>query len=168
MRRGSHSAFTLLEMIAAVVVMSIIASVVMPLIVSSTDAYSVTKQARGESERALYALERLQRLVRETPWMSDDSGIGFTAADSGSLTLESGVRVRLDTDRLVIRDAAGAEHDLCTGVTTFVIRCYDASGDEMAVIMPNEIHRVGIELACGSTTLSTYAMPRAWIGRETP
>lgn len=166
--RQHDRGFSLLELLTTATIMSIIAAVITPIILASSDAYVATRDARADTERVLYALDRVGLLIREIPWASDDSGIGITTADPERLVLESGAGLRLTGTTLEILDESGAPHPLCADVEGLELVYFDESGRPMSPIVPTQIHRIAIRVTSGGVTLSTHAMPRAWIWSDSP
>jgi len=163
--RPDRAAFTLLELVTAMTIMAIIGAVVMPVIVSASDTYAASREARASTERVLHALDRFARLVRRAPWAEDDSGLGVGVAQGERLEFEDGTGMRLDADTLVILDESGVAHALCTRIDAIEFLYLDAHGDAMDPVVPERIHRIGVRITSGGFTLSAYAMPRVWIGR---
>lgn len=157
--------FTLVELIVAMTIMSVIAVVVMPIIVSSTDTYASARSARGTTERVVYALERFGRLVREAPFDEDAGVLSVTSASATSLVFGDGTGIRLSGDRLEMLAPDGDWVTLCTGVDRARLTYFDDSGDPMMLVAPGEIRRVGLTVESGGFTLGGYAFARSWIGR---
>jgi len=146
-------------------IMGIIGAVVMPVIVSTGDMYAASRDARSSTDRVAHALDRFARLVREAPWAEDDSGLGVRVAQPDRLEFDDGTGLRLVGGTLVILDDTGNEHDLCADIDALAFVYLDEGGDEMGVVVPGQIHRIGLRLTSGGFTLSACAMPRTWIGR---
>lgn len=162
----SRTGFSLLELIVAMIIMSIIAGVITPIIMTSTDSYAVSRDTRADTDRVLYALERTARFVRETPFAADDSGIAVQSATSSQFILQDGSGFRLSGSDFEILKPGGTSAILCSDVDRISLVYYNAAGNPMALVNPVNIHRVSLQIQSGSTTLSMYAMPRSWIGRE--
>ena len=160
------NAFTLLEMIVAMTIMSIIAAVIMPIIMTSTDSYAVSRDTRAATDRVLYALERAARFVRETPFAVDESGLAVQTANASQFILQDGSGFRISGSNFEILKPGGTSAILCSGVDRISLVYYDAGGNPMSLVNPANIHRVSLQIQSGSTSLSMYAMPRSWIGRE--
>ncbi len=160
-RRG----FSLLEMIMASTVMSIVAVVIVPVIMASTDSYVSSRDTRASTDRVLYALERVARLVREAPFAADESGLDVLSATDAQLIFVDGSGVRISGDRLELLGPGGNASVLCTGIDKMDLSYFDSSGGSMGTADPRSIHRVSLWIQSGQITLEMYAMPRAWIGR---
>lgn len=157
--------FTLLEMLVAMVIVSVIAAVLMPIILTATDGYTVSRDTRASTDRVLYALERSARFIREVPFADDDSGLAIASAGSSSLVLSDGRGLRLSAGNLEILDAGGSSAVLCSDVDRLTISYFDESGNPIVLMNPQLIHRIGLQIQSGDIVLETYSMPRAWIGR---
>ncbi len=164
-RYSTGNGFSLLEMIVAMVVMSVISVVVMPVIVSATDSYAVARDTRAGTDRVLYALERSSRFVRESLFEADESGLAVQAATSNQFILDDGSGIRLNGSDLELINAGEQPSVLCTEVDRIQFNYYDSAGDIMALVNPQQIHRVSLRIQSGPIVLEMYAMPRAWIGR---
>jgi len=164
-RLGTDCGFSLLEMIVSMTVMSIIAAVVMPIIVTSTDAYAVSRDTRADTDRIIYALERAARLVRETPFAPDESGLSVQSATSNQFVLVDGSGIRLNGSELELLMPGGVSSVLCVDVTRIQLAYYNSAGAAMPIVLPAQIHRVSLQIQSGPVTLEMYAMPRSWIGR---
>ncbi len=158
--------FSLLEMIIAMTVMSVIAAVIMPVIVSSTDAYAVARDTRADTDRVLYALERSARLVREAPFAADESGLAVQVGSATRFILTDGSGLRLSGDQLELLKPGGQSSVLCSGIDRVQFTYYDSSGAPMTIVNPSQIHRVCMRIQSGAVDMEMYAMPRSWIGRE--
>jgi len=157
--------FSLLELIVAMTVMSVISVVIMPVIVSATDSYAVSRDVRADTERVLYGLERAARLVRETPFAIDGSGLDIQTATASQFLLTDGSGFRLSGSELELLSAGGDSSVLCTEVDRIQIVYFDSAGNPMAIVTPAQVHRVSLQIQSGPVVLEMYAMPRAWIGR---
>jgi len=160
-----YGGFSLLEMIVSMTVMSIIAAVVMPIIVTSTDAYAVSRDTRADTDRVLYALERSARFVRETPFAADASGLAVGSATTTQYLLADGSGIRLNGSELELLKPGGVSSVLCVDVDRIQIAYFDSSGNAMAIVLPAQIHRVSLQIQSGPVALEMYAIPRSWIGR---
>ncbi len=157
--------FTLVELLLAMTVMSIVAVVVMPVIVSSADAYASARSARGTTERVVYALERFGRVVREAPFDEDSGGLGVASASVSVLVFDDGTGIRVNGSALEMLAPDGDWVTLCAGVDRARLTYYDEGGDPMVLVAPGSIRRVGITVESDGFTLGAYAFARSWIGR---
>lgn len=148
------------------IIMSVIAAVVMPVIMTATDAYTTSREVRSSTDRVLFALERSARFVREIPFKSDESGLDIFSASTTQLMLTDGTGIRLQGSRLELVDASGAGAVLCDGVDRISFQYFDKAGNSLTLIQPSLIHRVSLQIESRSVVLKMYAMPRSWVGRD--
>ena len=122
-----NRAFSVLEMIVAMTIMSIIAATVMPIIVSATDSYAVSRDVRADTDRVLYALERSARFIRETPFAADESGLAIQSASATQFILTDGSGLRLSGSELELLQPGGQSSVLCVDVDRIMFTYYDRS-----------------------------------------
>jgi|GEM_PF-1871598 len=159
-----RSGFSLLELLVASIVMSIICVVVMPVIMSSTDAYAVARDTRSDTDRVLYALERAARIVREAPFAADESGLSVQTANSTQFILTNGSGFRLSGTDFELLKPGGQASLLCEDVTGIQLTYFDDSGNPLVIVNPAQVHRVNLRIESGLVVLEMYALPRSWIG----
>jgi len=165
-RSTGRSGFTLLELVAATTVMSIIAAVVMPIIVTATDSYAVSRDTRADTDRVLYALERAARVVREAPMTVDGSGLDAQTATSTSFIFTDGSGLRINGTDFELLKSGGQASVLCSDVDQIRFNYFDSAGNPLSPIDPARVHRVNLQIRSGPVTLDMYTLPRAWIGAE--
>lgn len=157
-----RAAFTLLEVVAAVVVLSIITVVVMPVVQVTLQHYAAGVSERAAAERAAFAIDRCVRVLREVP--VDDSGLaGLATMESDTVILSDGSGLELDGDTLLLRAAGGEGHPLCTGVSAFSL-VYLAADGTTATTDPALIERVNVTLAADGVEMGAAAYLRGRIG----
>ena len=164
LRRKQHG-FTLLELLASVVVMSIISVVLMPVIASASDSYVVARQVRGATERAAFALDRVSRIVREAPIGDAESGVGITGATERSVVFSDGSGVQLVGTTLEMLVPGSNAVPLCLDVQSFTVNFIGADGMTDVRQNPTTTHRIGIVIETDGVTMSILAHPRVWIGQ---
>ncbi len=134
-RRSVRRGFTLVEVIAVIVLLSVLGGVTSSLILNSTAAFtdsSIRMQLHGE------ASVTLDRLVREWREIDADPVTGpptphITEASIAAMSWSADSRVRLEgTDLLLAADGA-AEHLLCNCVSEFTIAYFDESNRPLLV-----------------------------------
>lgn len=159
------SGFSLLELIVAVTVMSIIAVVIMPIITTSTDAYAAARDTRAGTDRVVYALERTARVVRQTPFAADESGLDLQTVSPTQYILTDGSGFRLNGTDLELLKPGGDAFILCTDIQKLAIAYFDQAGMPITPADLTLIHRVNLQIYTGTIMLDMYALPRSWIGR---
>ncbi|GJM18834.1 MAG: hypothetical protein DHS20C14_10470 [Phycisphaeraceae bacterium] len=154
--------FTLLEVMAATVVLSIIVVVVFPVVAIMISAHAQSVSDRAGIERAAFASDRVVRLIREIS--IDVAGDAeLTTILSDELILADGSGVRLDGTDLVLLDTSGTAHVLCEDVSAFGLTYLGADG-QTATVVPGEIWRVGVAITADSVELRTAGFIRERIG----
>lgn len=160
-RRG----FTLVELLAAIVVIGAVLSVAASIVLSSADAYAAASSQREAEERISLALDRMVRAIREAPEdpaMPGSPDIADAASDA--ITLNGGVRYSIKSGVLFEKNAAGDASPLCTGVTVFELTYLGGDGlpvDLAGGAPTTDIRRVIIRLAAGGAELQTSVFVRA-------
>lgn len=162
-------AFTLIELIAAIVVFSLVSMVFAGIMLESAEAYASASEARERGERASLAMDRIVRLIREIPENEAAPGTpDITDASATALELGNGAAVRLSGSTLIlIVPDAPAPAVLCTEVSAFELTYLGADGMELALGAGDttaDIHRINVRLACGQIELRTSAFLRVALG----
>lgn len=160
--RHAHRGFTLLEMVAAILVVSIISAVVLPVVLTSTQHYAEAVSEREAVDASAFAIDRAVRFVREIP--VDDAGEAEIATIGGSsLVLDDGSGVELSGTDLVLRDTSGTAHVLCDDVDTFTLTYLSEDG-VTATADRAAVWTVAIRLETRGVDLRSEAFIRERIG----
>ncbi|MFG0305219.1 MAG: type II secretion system protein [Phycisphaerales bacterium JB040] len=125
-------AFSLVEMIAAVTVVSIAGAVVFPSVSVLLDRLEDARVRRVESDRLHTALDQITRVVSEWPvengalqglTVTRDGGAitGLVCADAGG--------VRIDSGTVSIVDELGRDGWLCDGIVSFSLALLGPADD---------------------------------------
>jgi len=159
----SRGAFTLVEILASIVVISVVAAVVLPVITGATDTYSNAATTRRAAERGSYAMERTIRLLRDTPEGVTTDTVGISTAAADSILFTDGRGLSLSGTTLSLRDTDGTTAALCEDVTTFTITYFGEDGVTSTIATPNTTQRYNITIVSGGFELrsSTLARVRA-------
>jgi len=134
-RRARESGFTLVELVAAMVVLGVVAGFAAPLMLELSENAATQREARTRIWAADHAVERVASLLRAAPAGAPE-GSGVTAAGADSFTLHNGTAVRLQGDALVLEAGAGS-WPIAENVASFGVALYgrdgvsDASGDPL-------------------------------------
>ncbi len=156
---------TLLELIAAIMVLSIIASVIMPVIVSATDGYASARSLRSSTESLAYASDQLQRIIRKAPSGADGTGLGVSVGTESRVAFLDGTGFELDGTSLNMLVPGGSPVLLCRGVEVFSIEYIGVDGLSDAGLEPATAHRIGFMIQKSGSVVSGMAFPRVWIGQ---
>lgn len=157
--------FTLVELLAATVIMSIISVILMPIIVSASDSYITARQVRSSTERAGFALDRLTRIVRQAPIGSGNVGVGITTATSDSIVFSDGTGVQLSGSTLEMLVPGNDPAPLCFLVESFEVRFLADDGVTNTVSDPTKTHRIVFTVITDGVEMSVLVHPRVWIGQ---
>ncbi len=159
-------AFTLLELVAAILVMSIISVTIFPVIHSASESFISARQARSSTEQAAFALDRIVRVIRQAPIGTDESGVGITASTSSSLTLSDGNGFQLTSSTLELLVPGSSPVPLCKDVDTLELTLLKDDGTQGALDSIQDAHRIHVRLVVESVELEVVVHPRVWIGQE--
>lgn len=163
---SSRRAFTLLELLAAVLVMSVISAVLLPVISSASESYTTTRDVRTRTERVALALDRISRLIREAPVGDGDSGIGVTQATSSSLEFTDGNGFLLENGSLMLLVPDMYPVILCDDVDDVVVQYLGDDGVVNTIAAPGSTHRFVVTVTSDQLEMSVIVHPRVWIGQE--
>lgn len=161
-RRSRHrTAFTIVELVTAMVVMSVIAGVITPVIVSATDHYAASRDLRTAVDDGAFAIDAMVRIVREAPAHAS-GGLDLASADQHSFIPSGGRGFRLVDGTLELVTESGSA-PLARDVRSLDI-VYVLDDGITAAPTPAEAHRVHIIADIGGLVLSAVAFPRVVIG----
>lgn len=132
----SRRGFTMIECVCAITVLAAVASVVLPVVSGATTAYANATQARDVSENTAYALDRVLRLLRDTPIRISDGQADITSASATHLTLGDGRGINLDGDVLHLTTPGGSPAPLLRGVEAFEIGYFNQLGTTSTLSTP--------------------------------
>ncbi len=159
-RAGANSAFTLIELVATMLVLGITAAMAAPLALELSRTSRSAMETRRVVGDASGALAHVAALLREAPSLDEtapgENGLatlsetGFQRADG------TGVSIAGDTLDLVI---GGVRWPLLAGVESFSLRGLEADGLTEASD-PADVRRVEIELVSGGVSLASVAALR--------
>jgi prepilin-type N-terminal cleavage/methylation domain-containing protein len=163
---GARRGVTLLELVAAITVLSIIASVIMPVIVSSTESYASARSLRSSTESLAFASDQLQRTIRSAPSGAGGTGLGVSTATNDRVLFTDGTGFELDGTDLNILIPGSDPAPICRDVEAFSISYIAQDGSSSAIADPTNAHRIAFMIRCDGATVSGVAFPRVWIGQE--
>lgn len=175
--RTTHSrrAFTLIEALATIVALSIIASALGPIVYAASDAYAGATQHRQSSEAAAHAIDRIVRAIREIPTTEASGTPNITAATPALLTWADTNAIAYDpslqqitlTLTLTLTDQPRAI--LADRIEAFSLRYLDHRGLPIDPSLPEplqSIRRIEISLTIQSTEHRAAATIRNALGAE--
>lgn len=164
--RTTRKAFTLLELLAAILVMSIISAVLLPVLSSASESYTTTRDVRSRTEHMAFALDRIARMIRQAPIGTDDIGVGIQTATASSVLFTDGTGIELSAGQLEMVVPGAANSLLCDDIDSVTIEYFASDGITSTLTSPTQTHRIAVTLTSGTLTMSVIAHPRVWIGQE--
>ncbi len=156
--------FSLLELVASLVVISVISAVLAPVLNNAADAIVTARDVRRASDDAGFALAAVTRLLREIP-ADGTGGLDITAADAGSILLGDGRGVRLSGTTLEMVTPDGAA-PLAREVAWFEVAFIAADGRSPA--SPELAQRLHVRMSVRGMSLSGVVFPRVNSGQSGP
>lgn len=158
--KPSSRAFTIIELVVAMVVMSVIAGVITPVIVSATDDYAASRDLRTAVDDGAFAIDAMVRIIRAAP--GDAGGLDLTSADAQSFIPATGRGFTLTGTTLELVTPAG-NAPLARDVRAFELVYLLEDGITQAAT-PADAHRIHISADIGGLSLSAAVFPRINIG----
>ncbi len=165
---NSHPGFTLIELIAVIVIISTLSSVVGSLVHESVKIYAGASAQREAQERHGFALERMVRAMREAAPLVGSTGTpGLVTADINQCAFEDGTAFQLSGTDVLMTPAGGASGPLARNVTAFELSYIGEDG-----VMLNfgggdtvdEVRTIWIHLQSESVDTRTAVYLRAAMG----
>ncbi len=161
-RRG----MTLLEVMASIVILSIAATAVLPVIDASARTYSETARTRNETGRIRYAMDRAIRIIRQAPPGDTSGTIGITRFDAQTIEFTDGTGLELSGTSLMLLDATQDDAVLLDDVDTFEIVALDTDGvTEVPADAPETAYVYRVRIATADAELRTMVFPRVGMTR---
>ena len=155
-RRG----LTLIETMASLVVLSVMAGASLPMIEGATDAYVQSSSLQAGTEKVAFALDRCVRLLRTVPLSADAQGVGVTSVSATAIRFSDGRGLELSGTTLLMRDATGSTAPLCTDVQSFELTPLASDGVTNTAALPATTRRFNIKIRTSSVDLRTTAFAR--------
>jgi len=155
---------TILELMASITIMGVIAVAIMPVIASAADAYASATQTRQETERIAFALDRCVRVLREATGTDPIGSLDIAGAASDRIVFADGRGLALSGTDLVYLETGQADAPLCRDVTVFQIDYLASDGVTDTLGTPGDTQRFNITLTSSGMTLTGSAFARARIG----
>ncbi len=159
--RPTRRGMTLLEAMLTIVIVSIIAAIVTPIVASATENYAAAANTRQDVEQAAFAMERIVRVLREIPLdEANPELLGISSLTSDSITLDDNRELRLVGERLVLTDRTGLSGDLCDRMTVFTVELFSTDGLTAVTADDPAAHVLQVTLVMAGLDLRTRVMPR--------
>lgn len=156
--------FSLIELVASLVIVSVISAVLAPVLNSAADALVTARELRRASDDAGFAMATVTRLLREIP-PGESVNLELSSADATSIVFGDGRGVRLSDATLEMVTPTGSA-PFARAVTAFEI-VYLAD-DGRTPSAPEEAQRFHVTMTVGGMTLSGVVFPRVNTGQSDP
>lgn len=168
LRSNSRRAFTLVEFIATMVVVSTIGAVISVLMGTSVDGYTRAATTAQLNSELNIALDRIDQMLRYVP-QGSGGGPNISTLTATSLTWNTNWVLTLSGTNLTLSEAGGTASIIAKDVTSLSITARDQSNTALAASLSgsacDNIHRVRISITQTrsgvSETLRTTIFPRA-------
>lgn len=151
---GAAAGFTLIELIAVIVILGVVAGLGSSLLVEIVDAWALYKDQRELAESATMSMDRMVREIRRAVSISsaDDSDLQFMVIGGDSISFDlSGTTLR--------RTLNGTANGLAANVDSLTFTYYDISDLPLPtpVATPSDIRRIAaaLTLSSGGARLET-------------
>jgi len=154
---GHPGGFTLLELVATMLVLSIISVVLAPVITSATDSYAGARHLREVSDDTAFAMAAIVRVWREAPPGSAER-LAIVTADAQSVEFRDGTGLRISGSVLERVEADGS-FPIVRGVDQLRFEYIGEDGRTPAT-EPARAQRIHITLTVRGFTMSAVAFPR--------
>jgi prepilin-type N-terminal cleavage/methylation domain-containing protein len=155
-RRG----FTLLESLMVVTILGIIAAGTFPVMQGVATSAAASDRTRRAAEAGVYAMDRVSRLLRDTPAGATEGTLGLTSANSDGIEFSDGRALFMKGADLYYRDVSGGEGPLAIGVEAFEMTYVAADGVTDASATPLLTQRFIVRLVVDGFELRTAVLPR--------
>jgi len=142
------NAFTLVELIAVMVILGALAAATAPIVASAGQSYADASNLRAAADDLAYALQRAGRTLRHA------SG-SVTIATDEAIELSGGQRLERLGTTLWLTEPGQAPSPLCQDVTTFQITHLADDGQTDCASDPADIQRLHITAERSGVWLAT-------------
>lgn len=143
-----RNAFTLVELIAVMVILGALAAATAPIVATAGQSYADASNLRAAADDLAYALQRAARTLRDAP------GNVIIATD-GAIELSGGKRLERLGTTLWLTEPGEAPSPLCQDVTAFQITHLAEDGQTDSASDPAEIQRLHITAERSGVWLAT-------------
>lgn len=168
-RHPAQRAFTLVELVASMVVLGVVASVAAPLIASASDAFVKASSNRDDVERVSHAMDRVIRLLRTAPATAPGSGQpDITVATADHIEFGDGSELQLVGTTLMLTPAGGVASPLCAGVTVFELSYLLENGNGSSIGTPLSTQRMRVRIVANGQELRSAVFLRIATGSPAP
>lgn len=159
-RRG----MSLLELVMAMLVLSIAAGVLAPVLAAAGDSYAAASRAARASAEAAAALDRVAAMLRDAPPGAAAGTLGVASVEEGAIALTDGRALAVEDGVLWMTSPEGERAPLASGVERFRVSCLGEDGASVVDEQPEQAQRFRIDLRVDGLELSTCVFARARLG----
>jgi prepilin-type N-terminal cleavage/methylation domain-containing protein len=153
---------SLLEMICAITVLSVIAVTVLPILSSAADNQYSAVALRRQAEAAGFAMDRITRVLRDVPLAAGAKKADITAGSATGITLADGRAFSLSGTDLYYNDGT-TNAVLCRNVTTFALTYLGDDGVTSTLADLKSTRRFNVQIVVGDIDLRGSAYARVWM-----
>ncbi len=153
--RHRHRGASLIEMIAVIIILAVIAPVIAGVLTQTSRQFTVARDQRAAIDDATHAIDQAALVLRNA--LAQE---GVTLADGGHhwLRLSDGTELRRRSDRVTLDRPDLPEADLITGVTDARVSYADDAGQPIGLdsgLFPQAVARIGLEITARGLTVSS-------------
>lgn len=160
--RCAARAFTLVELVATMVVVSVLAAASAPLILRAADAYADASSQRESAERLGLAMDRAVRMLREAPGVpADPDAVDIAAAEAQRVELGDGASLELVGSTLRLTTSDGQTAPLARNVASFNLEYLGDDGETDTSDEPQSTRRINITIGVDGMELRASVFLRA-------
>lgn len=160
-RSNPRRAYTLVECVCAITVISVTAAVVLPVVCGATTSYVNAAAARDVSEDAAYAMDRCLAMLRDTPPSATIGRLAVSSASAAGVTFSDGRSLSFTGGVLTLTDAEGASAPLLRGVEAFTLELWAQDGTTSTLADPETTWIYGVTIRKSGFELRGRAFARA-------
>ncbi|MCA9309933.1 MAG: prepilin-type N-terminal cleavage/methylation domain-containing protein [Phycisphaerales bacterium] len=160
-------AFTLVEVVATMLVLGIISGVMLPLLLTTTETYTTASDQRVAASNLDGALARIVQLVQAIPDEDADDAPDIAAGGDDFLELDDGTLLEVSGSGLFLTTPEQAAALLCPDVQSFELTFLADDGTALNLQAgddPGLVRRVVVALEADDIELRTVASLRYLIG----
>lgn len=167
--RTSRRGFTLIEMLCAMVVIGLIATLAAGFVIQASSSFTVAGTGAQVLLEANSAMDRISRELRGIQLSS--GSLNVSSISSSSISYNSGSSITLNSGTLSLTTPTSGSSPLAVGVTSFTLEALDNQGTLLTLPLASPATstiqrlRITVTLTRGTTseTLRTVVFPRALI-----
>ena len=156
-------AFSLVELITAIVVLGVVAAVLLPILGGAVDGFSAAANLREGSERAGYAMDRCLQTLREAPPGATAGTLDIATAEVSKVIFVDGHGLEMSEGVLYLCDTSTDKSVLCRNVTEFVISYVASDGKTDSMSQASNTQRFVVKITAGGVSLTGAAFPRVGV-----